>query len=285
VNHGAGETLEARVARLLDPVAPSTLHSWSLARAQATELHFHEYDEHWLWSAGRTLLELRLPDGRGERFAIGPGWVVYCVRGIEYGHVPLDDWACFECTGVLREGARDVFFVAPNYRITELQSAVAIAQLGKLGRICSTRHRLGERLTRGLSGIPGIRPHAVPAGGYATYWYYLIGIDPAVLGVEAAEFGRALNAEGIAGSGQFYMEPVHLAYSYLGRRTAFHHSTWPFSLARKDVSYRRGTCPHAEAMRNRVYYFPLNEWLTSGEIDDTVAAVRKVAAHFSEKVR
>ncbi len=38
-------------------------------------------------------------------------------------------------------------------------------------------------------------------------------------------------------------------------------------------------------MRSRVYYFPLNEWLTNREIDDTVAAVRKVAAHFREKVR
>jgi dTDP-4-amino-4,6-dideoxygalactose transaminase len=115
---------------------------------------------------------------------------------------------------------------------------VAIAQLGKLKAICSTRHRLGDRLTRGLARIPGIRPHAVPDGGYATYWYYLIGLDPDVLHVDARAFGRALNAEGIAGSGQFYMEPVHLAYSYLGRKTAFHHSTYPFSLARKEVSYR-----------------------------------------------
>ncbi len=122
-------------------------------------------------------------------------------------------------------GTRDVFFVAPNYRITELQSAVGIAQLAKLGSICSTRHRLGERLAKGLAGIPGIRPHAVPAGGYATYWYYLIGIDPEVLGVDAEVFGRAMNAEGIAGSGRFYMEPVHIAYSYLAGRTAFHHST------------------------------------------------------------
>ncbi len=178
---------------------------------------------------------------------------------------------------------RDVFFVAPNYRITELQSAVGIAQLARLPSICSTRHRLGERLTRGLSGIPGIRPHAVPAGGYATYWYYLIGIDPDVLGGNAAAFGKALNAEGIAGSGRFYMEPVHLAYSYLRKKTAFHHSDYPFSAARPEVSYAPGICPNAEAMLDRVYYFPLNEWLTNGEIDDTVAAVRKVAAAFAER--
>jgi perosamine synthetase len=181
------------------------------------------------------------------------------------------------------KNTRDVFFVAPNYRITELQSAVGIAQLGKVRAICATRHRLGDRLGRGLSRIPGIRPHAVPEGGYATYWYYLIGIDPEVLGVDAQTFGRALNAEGIAGSGRFYMEPVYLAYSYLGKKTAFHHSRYPFDLARKEVSYKRGICPNAEAMLGRVYYFPLNEWLTNQEIDDTVAAVRKVAAHFRDR--
>ncbi len=178
---------------------------------------------------------------------------------------------------------RDVFFVAPNYRITELQSAVGIAQLGKVKAITATRHKLGERLTKGLSKIHGIRPHAVPAGGYATYWYYLIGIDPEVLHVDAKTFGRALNAEGIAGSGQFYMEPVYLAYSYLDKHTAFNHSPYPFNLARKEVSYRRGSCPNAEAMNARVYYFPLDEWLSPADIDDTIAAVAKVAAWYAAK--
>ena len=152
-----------------------------------------------------------------------------------------------------------------------------------MASICSARHRLGERLSRGLAGIPGIRPHAVAPGGYATYWYYLIGLDPEVLHVDAELFGRAMNAEGIAGSGRFYMEPVHLAYSYLKGKSAFFHSHYPFDLGRKEVSYDRGTCPNAEALLDRVYYFPLNEWLTDREIDDTVEAVRKVAAYYRER--
>jgi dTDP-4-amino-4,6-dideoxygalactose transaminase len=186
---------------------------------------------------------------------------------------------CYDRIG----GSRDVFFVAPNYRITELQSAVGIAQLGKVEAICETRHRLGDRLTEGLVTIPGIRPHRVPDGGYATYWYYLIGIEPETLGVDAATFGKALNAEGIAGSGRFYMEPVYLAYSYLRNQTAFHHSTYPFDLARKEISYQTGSCPNAEAMISRVYYFPLDEWLTDREIDDTIEATRKVATFFRQQ--
>ncbi len=106
VDHGAGQSLSPEVLRLLDAVEPGSFHCWDLARGQATELHYHEHDEHWLWSRGRTMLTIRLPDGRSESFEIGPGWVVYCVRGVEHGHQPLEDWACFESTGILRPGAR-----------------------------------------------------------------------------------------------------------------------------------------------------------------------------------
>lgn len=181
------------------------------------------------------------------------------------------------------KGSRDVSFVAPNYRITELQSAVAIAQLGKLKRITSKRHRLGERLTEGLKGIPGIVPHKVVKGGYATYWYYLIGLDTDFLSVDARTFGQALNAEGIAGSGRFYMRPVHLAYSYLRQRAAFHHSSYPFTLARKSIKYQKGCCSNAERVGDAVYYFPLNEWLSNREIDDTIEAVKKVASYYREQ--
>ena len=106
VNHAAGEKLSPAVARLLDPVDGATLHFWELARENATELHFHDYDEHWLWNRGTTDLTIRLPDGRAETFPIGPGWIVYCVRGVEHGHTPREPWACFECTSTPRPGAR-----------------------------------------------------------------------------------------------------------------------------------------------------------------------------------
>jgi perosamine synthetase len=181
------------------------------------------------------------------------------------------------------DNTRDVYFVAPNYRITELQSAVGIAQLGKVKDICAARHRLGDRLTKGLAKIRGIRPHRVPEGASATYWYYLIGIDPDVLGVDVRTFGKALNAEGIAGSGHFYMEPVYQAYSYLRKHTAFNHSAYPFDTARPELSYADGSCPHAEAMNARVYHFPLDEWLDNEAIDDTIRAVKKVADHFAAR--
>lgn len=180
-------------------------------------------------------------------------------------------------------GERSVYFVAPNYRITELQSAVGIAQLGKLRKICSVRHRLGDRLGAGLKGIRGVSPHKVPKGGYATYWFYLAQIDPEYLGVDAPTFGKAMNAEGIPGSGRLYMQPVYLTYPYLRNKTAFHHSRYPFTLARKSIQYGEGYCPVAETAPKNVFYFPMSEWLSSKEIDDTIAAAKKVAGHYREQ--
>ena len=66
-------------------------------------------------------------------------------------------------------GGRQMEFVAPNYRITELQSAVALAQLEKVERIAADRNALGDRLTKGLRNIRGVRPHGVVKGGFATW--------------------------------------------------------------------------------------------------------------------
>jgi len=106
VNHGAGEKLSPQVAALLDPIAPYSFHHWLLERQRSTALHYHDFDEYWGWTKGRTWLTLRLPDGRQEQFEISPGWIVYCVRGVEHGHQPLEDWGCYEWQGTLRAAAR-----------------------------------------------------------------------------------------------------------------------------------------------------------------------------------
>ncbi len=106
VNHARGEKLAPAVREWLDPIQMDSFHCWILAREKATALHYHDNDEYWAWTKGRTLLTLRLPDGRWEQFEIGPGWIVYCARGVEHGHTPLEDWSCFEWVGIARPGAR-----------------------------------------------------------------------------------------------------------------------------------------------------------------------------------
>jgi mannose-6-phosphate isomerase-like protein (cupin superfamily) len=106
VNHAVQEKLLPQIAAWLDPTDSGTFHYWDLTKTQMPELHFHDFDEYWIWSKGRTMLTLRLPDGRSDTFEIGPGWIVYCVRGVEHAHKPLEDWACYECISTVRPGTR-----------------------------------------------------------------------------------------------------------------------------------------------------------------------------------
>ena len=104
VNHGAEEKLDRSVAALLDPVDTGSIHFWSLPKEQFPKIHYHDLDEYWQWTRGRTKLTVRLPDGRSDTFEIGPGWICYCVRGVEHTHQPLEDWECYEFHGIRRPG-------------------------------------------------------------------------------------------------------------------------------------------------------------------------------------
>ncbi|NLE67063.1 MAG: DegT/DnrJ/EryC1/StrS family aminotransferase [Lentisphaerae bacterium] len=176
---------------------------------------------------------------------------------------------------------RGMEFCAPNYRITELQSAVAIAQLGRLKGLVTKRNALGARLGKGLRKAPGIIPCKVLPGAWPSWWFYMFRIDTGVLGVDADTFIKAVAAEGVPL--ERYCEPVHYSYKYLVNQSAFNHSKWPFSSAKAVPPYGRGYCPSAEMAYETGVRFKLNHWLGAREIDDTVKAVSKVAACFKSR--
>ena len=44
-----------------------------------------------------------------------------------------------------------------NYRMTDVQAAIGLVQLAKLGRLVARRRELAQRYQRLLAGIPGLR--------------------------------------------------------------------------------------------------------------------------------
>ena len=82
-------------------------------------------------------------------------------------------------------------FLANNYRMTELQGAVALAQLGKLEWIISRRRSWCTRLTQRLSDLEGvllpkITPHSDPS-----WWFYMLRVVSEHLHTGADEFAVA----------------------------------------------------------------------------------------------
>src|SRR5439155_23788443 len=86
------------------------------------------------------------------------------------------------------EKIRNPFFLAPNCQMTELQGAVALAQLERVQDITSRRNQLGTRLNGLLGQIPGISPQLVPEGCRHSYFLYLFKLDLARLGCAARDF-------------------------------------------------------------------------------------------------
>jgi len=172
---------------------------------------------------------------------------------------------------------RDLTHLAPNYRMTELQGAVGIAQLKKLPWICERRRAYGDRLTAGIAGLPGIRPHQVDPGNECTYWFYMLRLVEAELTCTREEFSAALRAEGIPNSPGYIPDVVYMTPLFQNR-TAYRGSHFPFDLT--GIVYRRGDCPVAERILQTAVRIPVSEFYTEQDIDDIAAAIGKVAEYY-----
>ena len=173
-----------------------------------------------------------------------------------------------------------------NYRLTELQAAIGIAQLQHLEGLLAHRQSLAEALTQRLAGYPGITPPTVAAHCTSAWYVYPIRYDAEVAGLPRALFVQAVNAELpaprdfeatalIAG----YVRPLYLNRLYQERR-AFAHGHFPFDLA-PTVRYDPGLCPVAERMHtHELLLSPLvREPLTSYDLEDFVLAIERVLTH------
>ena len=180
------------------------------------------------------------------------------------------------------EKIRNPFFLAPNYQMTELQGAVARAQLARLEEIVNRRNHLGSRLSALVSRIAGIAPQNVADGSKHSYFLFLFRLDLDRLGCTAREFSEALRAEGIPNDPHTITggRPVYL-YDVFQKRSAFPGSEYPFSLTGRV--YRQGDCPVAEDAFTRWITVNLSEHWTETDIDEIAAGIGKVAECFSER--
>jgi len=101
-----------------------------------------------------------------------------------------------------RHGARELVVeryleVGYNYRLSDLQAAVGIAQLARLDGLVARRRALAARYDAALAGHPWLRPPFVPAGAAPNYQSYAVTLV-AGAPVERDAILRHLLAAGIA---------------------------------------------------------------------------------------
>lgn len=180
------------------------------------------------------------------------------------------------------EGIRNPFFLAPNYQMTELQGAVALAQLEKVESVVAVRNRLGVQLDTLLAQVPGVTPQKTPEGCRHGYFLYVFKLDLPGLGCTTQEFSEALNAEGIPSKAHLITggRPVYL-YDIFQKRSAFPGTTFPLT----DYTYRRGDCPVAEEAFDRWITLNIYEHYAPTDMQEVAHGIGKVAHHFQARAR
>ena len=141
--------------------------------------------------------------------------------------------------------------------MTNVQAAIGLAQLERLGDRVARKRGMGQRYTELLSGIPGIQLPLVHTE-YAEniYWVYGVVLKDEVP-FDAAEAMRKLQAKGI------------------GTRPFF----WPMHeqpVFRKMGLFKEESYPMAERLARRGFYVPSGMALTDSQMDHVAEALSEV---------
>ena len=179
------------------------------------------------------------------------------------------------------EATSDHYFLALNYRMTELQGAVALAQLRKLPGLVAHRVAMAERLTEQIGGLPGVEtPRIVPRSRHV-YWRYPLRVDARLIRGGADGFGAQLKERGVYCKPR-YTERLAFECAVLRDRRTFGASQFPFvGEHRRDdppVTYDVRDTPGAVAALADVVVLPWNERYEERHVDEIARVVRNVAS-------
>jgi len=82
--------------------------------------------------------------------------------------------------------------VGYNYRLTNIQAAVGVAQMEVLDEYVRVKRGIAERYAKGLADVPGLTLPAEAPWAFSTFWLYTVLVDEARYGVDSRALQRAL---------------------------------------------------------------------------------------------
>jgi perosamine synthetase len=184
--------------------------------------------------------------------------------------------------------------IGSNYRLTELQAAIGIAQLDRLNGYLNHRQRLAAYFGEQLAGIPGLAPAKLAEGAEHAYYLYPVKYDSTMTGITRKTFVRAVNAEFPPakiweqfGFIEGYVKPLYLTPLYQ-KKIAIGQNGFPWNINPSvEYEYTKGICPVAERMfEEELIYTPLiREPLSENDLEDFVAAIKKVLENSAELIK
>jgi dTDP-4-amino-4,6-dideoxygalactose transaminase len=213
---------------------------------------------------------------------------IHCGEG---GIVVCDDDEIADRVRLIRNHAESVVgakgesnlvnMVGFNFRMTEIEAAIARCQLQKLTRLNQQRLANVQRLERGLAEIPAIALPYVQPGAEHVYYVHACLFDAELAGVSRDRFVQAVAAELPVFTGREregvkisagYVRPLYLLPMFQ-QQIAFGRRGYPFSLLPPEaaISYRKGICPVVERLHEHTLF--LHELFHPGMAADDLTEV------------
>ena len=153
--------------------------------------------------------------------------------------------------------------ISDNYRFTNLQAAVGLAQLERLDEFVARKRTMGRYYTERLKDVEGLML-PIEKTGYADniYWVYGIVLNPDIQ-TDNKTIQKLLADEGI-GSRTFFWcmheQPVY----------------------RKQGLFHGENYPNAEYLARKGFYIPSGLALTQEQMDQVVTGVKRVMARVKD---
>jgi perosamine synthetase len=176
----------------------------------------------------------------------------------EGGMLLMDDPALYERAKLLRDHAMSPtqrYFhplIGYNYRLTNIQAALGLAQLERLDEFVAIKRRNAALYAQGLAGVPGLALQPEAPWARNVYWMYSVLIEEG-FGLSRDDTMRALRERGVDTRNFFH--PIH---------------TMP-------PHYTGQALPVAERLAAQGINLPSSVKLTEEQIDYVCAQLRALA--------
>lgn len=145
-----------------------------------------------------------------------------------------------------------------NFRLTNLQAAIGLAQIERMPETIAKKRWIGETYTRRLKHIPSLKLPVEETWARQVYWMYGLVLDEST-GQNAVDFARLLLAEGIETRPFFLGMHEQPVYRNMGL-------------------FKGGKYPVAERIARQGLYLPSGLTLTETQLDQVCQAVEKILA-------
>lgn len=182
----------------------------------------------------------------------------------------------------------DHYFLALNYRMTELQGAVALAQLEKLEDAVQKRIRRAEMLTKLITNIAGITPQQVSPGCKHSYWRYALRVDKEIIKGGVDSFASELIKKGISCAPRYIKKPAFMCQVFRELKT-FGTSRFPFLRNRDEeqslVPYRWDDFPGTTTALSTMVVIRWNEFYTEKHVEFIARCIKEAARKLSNKTK